>query len=272
MNIGIIISTYNSPKWLEKTLWGYCTQTRQADEIIIADDGSTEETKLLIDSFRCSLPIKHIWHEDNGFQKTVISNKAIAASESEYLIFTDQDCVPRYNFIETHEMYAERGYYLSGGAYRLSLKISEMITREDVTSGRAFKLSWFIKNGAPKKSKGIKFLFKPNGFFATLFNNITTHTPTWRGGNSSAWRDDIILVNGYNNDIGYGDEDTELGQRLLNNGIRPKQICYSALTIHLKHNRPYRDLEMTRKNKEYVKEVKKVGLKETPNGIKELDF
>ncbi|MCI6200920.1 MAG: glycosyltransferase, partial [Paraprevotella sp.] len=43
MTIGVIISTYNNPRWLEKTLWGYMAQTRKADEIIIADDGSKDD-------------------------------------------------------------------------------------------------------------------------------------------------------------------------------------------------------------------------------------
>ena len=33
MTIGVVISTYNNPRWLEKTLWGYLCQTRKADEI-----------------------------------------------------------------------------------------------------------------------------------------------------------------------------------------------------------------------------------------------
>jgi glycosyltransferase involved in cell wall biosynthesis len=65
-SIGIVISTYNNPAWLEKTLWGYLFQTRPADEIIIADDGSDDRTRTLIDSFRDRLPIKHVWHEDQG--------------------------------------------------------------------------------------------------------------------------------------------------------------------------------------------------------------
>lgn len=51
MKIGVIISTYNNPAWLEKTLWGYMCQKRMADEIIIADDGSTSETRKLINTF-----------------------------------------------------------------------------------------------------------------------------------------------------------------------------------------------------------------------------
>ena len=95
MTIGVIISTYNNPAWLEKTLWGYLCQDRMADEIIIADDGSGEETRMLIERYKKLLPIKHVWHEDDGFRKTVILNKAIVAATADYLVFTDQDCVPK---------------------------------------------------------------------------------------------------------------------------------------------------------------------------------
>ena len=82
-SIGVIISTYNNPAWLEKVLWGYLFQTHPADEIVIADDGSKEDTRRLIESFKDKLPIKHVWHEDNGFQKSRILNSAILASESD---------------------------------------------------------------------------------------------------------------------------------------------------------------------------------------------
>ena len=66
MTIGVIISTYNNPRWLEKTLWGYMAQTRKADEIIIADDGSKDDTRQLIERYSQFLPIKYVWHEDKG--------------------------------------------------------------------------------------------------------------------------------------------------------------------------------------------------------------
>lgn len=91
-----------------KSPLGLSFQTHPADEIVIADDGSKEDTRRLIESFKDKLPIKHVWHEDNGFQKSRILNSAILASESDYLIFTDQDCIPRKDFIATHAAYAER--------------------------------------------------------------------------------------------------------------------------------------------------------------------
>jgi len=89
--VGVVISTYNSPAWLEKVLWGYMYQTRPADEIVIADDGSRDETRLLIESFKGKLPINHVWQPDEGFQKSRILNKALVAATADYLIFTDHD-------------------------------------------------------------------------------------------------------------------------------------------------------------------------------------
>ena len=70
----VIISTYNQPLWLEKVLWGYEAQNCLDFEIIIADDGSGIETREVINTFKSKsqLKINHVWHEDNGFQKTKI--------------------------------------------------------------------------------------------------------------------------------------------------------------------------------------------------------
>ena len=83
-----------------------------------------------------------MWHEDNGFQKSRILNSAILASESDYLIFTDQDCIPRKDFIATHNAYAEKGYFLSGGYFKLPMDISRQLTYNDIESENAFSLSW----------------------------------------------------------------------------------------------------------------------------------
>ena len=139
--VGVVISTYNSPAWLEKVLWGYMYQTCPADEIVIADDGSREETRQLIDSFRDKLPINHVWHPDEGFQKSRILNKALVAATADYLIFTDQDCIPRKDFIETHVRYAKKGYMLSGGYFKLPMDISKLISHDDIKSERAFSYS-----------------------------------------------------------------------------------------------------------------------------------
>ena len=50
--ITVVLSTYNAPAWLEKSLWGYACQTFRNFEIVIADDGSGPETADLIERMR----------------------------------------------------------------------------------------------------------------------------------------------------------------------------------------------------------------------------
>lgn len=267
-SIGVIISTYNNPTWLEKTLWGYLYQTRMANEIIIADDGSKEETRTLIEQFKQKLPIKHIWHEDNGFQKSRILNSALIAAQSEYLIFTDQDCIPREDFIEIHEYYAEKGYMLSGGYFKLPMDISLKLTHEDIANSHAFSLSWLREQKLPCSFKCTKLM--RNQTLRNFMNFITPTGATWNGCNSSGWRSDMLRINGYNEEMHYGGQDREFGERLFNLGIRPKQIRYSAIVLHLDHKRPYKTKESLEKNKAIRRKTRQSGIIETPYGIKQL--
>jgi glycosyltransferase involved in cell wall biosynthesis len=131
---------------------GFSVQTFRNFEIIIADDGSREATKNLIDKLRTEIdiPIIHVWQEDNGFQKSQILNKAILKSTSEYLIFTDGDCIPRNDFVQNHLKQKEFGFFLSGGYFKLPIVISKLISENDIVSQNCFtimrlKKKW-IKN------------------------------------------------------------------------------------------------------------------------------
>ncbi len=266
--LGVIISTYNNPAWLEKTLWGYLNQTTPADEIIIADDGSRDNTRLLIESFKGKLPIKHIWHEDNGFQKSQILNKAIVASTADYLLFTDQDCIPRENFLETHIRFAEKGRFLSGGYFRLSMEVSKQITQDDVLSGKIFDVKWLKAQGMPRSIKNLKLT--RSKCIASLMNCITPAKSTWNGCNSSGWREDILRANGFNEEMQYGGQDREFGVRMINMGIKPKMIRYSAALIHLDHKRPYKTKESWNKNAAIRKNSRKNKITATPFGITKM--
>ncbi|MDR2065455.1 MAG: glycosyltransferase family 2 protein [Prevotellaceae bacterium] len=266
-SVGIIISTYNNPKWLEKTLWGYLNQTYSDFELIIADDGSGEETKNLIESYKKHYfpQLKHVWHEDKGFRKTRILNQAVIAANSEYLIFTDHDCIPRNDFIETHVRYAQEAYMLSGGYFRLPMSISTCITKEDVDSQKIFNISELKGRGLKNGWKSTKLV--RSAAFTSFMNFITPAKATWNGCNSSVWKKDVIAVNGFNENMRYGGEDREFGERLFNLGIKSKQIRYSAICLHLDHARPYKRPELIEQNKQIRKEVKKNKIIQTLHGI-----
>ena len=149
MKASVIISTYNSPDWLQKVLWGYETQSEPDFEIVIADDGSTSETADMIVAMQknSKLNIQHVWHKDAGFQKTKILNKAILASKTDYLIFTDGDCIPRQDFVKAHLDHRQQDVFLSGGHFPLSMEISHLVSKEDIFNQNCFDINWLKKKG-----------------------------------------------------------------------------------------------------------------------------
>uniref|UniRef100_UPI004048EAF4 glycosyltransferase family 2 protein n=1 Tax=Gelidibacter sp. TaxID=2018083 RepID=UPI004048EAF4 len=253
----VIISTYNQPKWLKNVLWSYELQTEPNFEIIIADDGSSSETKTVIDDFikHSKLKITHVWHKDNGFQKTVILNKAILASTTDYLIFTDGDCIARKDFVETHLKLRKKQSVLSGGYFKLSENISNIITKEEIQNQNCFDSKWLINKGLKKTFKNNKLTAK--GVKAWILNTFTTTKATFDGMNVSGWKNDILKVNGFDERMKYGGEDREIGERLMNNGIKFIQARYSLICMHLYHDRPYKNQTDLINNKEIRKLVSK---------------
>jgi GT2 family glycosyltransferase len=98
-------------------------------------------------------------------------------------------------------------------------------------------------------------------------NHITPTHATWNGMNSSGWRKDIVHLNGFDERMAYGGEDREFGERLCNAGIHPKQIRYSAITLHLDHKRPYANKCAWEKNNKIREETKKYHLVKTMFGL-----
>lgn len=249
LDTSIIISTYNSPAWLEKVLYGFNNQTYRMFEVVIADDGSTQETADVLASLQKEVffPIVHVWHEDDGFQKTKILNKAVEKCSTPYIIMTDGDCIPRKDFVEVHVKYRVVGHFLSGGYFKLPMNISEAITKDDIYTERCFDIKWLKKQGLKSSFKNSKLTAGP--IKSGILNAITTTTATWNGHNASGWKDEIVAVNGFDERMQYGGEDRELGERMMNNGIKGVQIRYSAITVHLDHPRGYVKEEMLVKNR-----------------------
>ncbi len=267
MRASVIMSTYNSEEWLEKVIWGFSVQTCRDFEIIIADDGSTSKTKELLERLQSQIeiPIVHVWQEDNGFQKSQILNKAIVASNSDYLIFTDGDCIPRKDFVETHLEYREKGYFLSGGYFMLPMNISQAITKDDILAQKCFNIKWLLSRGLKKSFKNNKLTV--SGFWAKLANSLTPTRASWNGHNASGWKEDLVFINGFNQEMQYGGQDRELGERLINKGLKSKQIRYSAIVVHLDHKRGYVNEETWKKNFAIRENTRKNKVVKTPVGI-----
>jgi glycosyltransferase involved in cell wall biosynthesis len=245
----VIFTTYNHPKWLEKTLWGFAAQSYRDFEIIVADDGSGPETRAVVESIssQIDIPIQHIWQEDEGFQKCRVMNKAIVASKGEYLIFTDGDCIPHPDFVRNHVELAGENTLLSGGYFKLPIEVSRDITKQDILDGNSTRPGWLLKHGVPFTPKIAKLFSHP--VIGAILDALTITRATWNGHSSSTWKKHILATNGFDERMQYGGQDREFGERLINMGIKPRQVRYRCSCVHLDHGRGYARPESISKNR-----------------------
>ena len=131
MRIAVIVTTYNRPDALAAVLAGYLTQTDKNFEVLIADDGSTADTAAVVQQFQAqaSFPVQHLWQRDDGFRAAAIRNRAIAATDAAYIVFTDGDCVPPPDFVACHRTLAEPGCFVSGNRLMLMRSFTEQVLR-----------------------------------------------------------------------------------------------------------------------------------------------
>lgn len=267
--ISVIISTYNSEAYLSKVLESYKHQDYNNFEVIVADDGSRETTKELIDSFKADYPVNlsHIWHEDKGYRRQELLNKCIVRTEHEYILMTDGDCIARPDFVSTHAKFAQKGYFLSGGYCKLDMPTSEAIALTDIENGNCFKPKWLKKKGVLGKKQELKLSVGDK--LANFLDVVTPTGATFNNCNSSAWKSDLIAINGYDERMQYGGPDRELGERLVNFNIKPKQIRYKAICLHLDHPRGYKTKESLDRNLVIRKATRDNKTIETSHGIKQ---
>lgn len=241
MKLSVIFSTYEQPAWLEKVLWGFATQTYTDFEVLIADDGSSEPTRAVIERVRAQVPypIEHLWQPHEGFGKCRILNKAIATSTGAYCFFTDGDCIPRADLLAVHAEHARPGHFISGGYLKLPMSTSELITREDILSGRATNYVWLRDHGVPWSRRLARLRWGPRA--AAALDAITPTGATFNGHNASVWRADLVAVNGFDERLEWGGLDREIGERLENAGISGRQFRHRALVVHLDHPRGYKN-------------------------------
>ncbi len=268
MRLSVILSTYNSPDWLEKSLWGYYAQSHRNFELLIADDGSHDDTRCRIDSLRSQtgMPVRHIWHEDQGFRKCTILNRAIEAATADYLVFSDGDCIPRWDFLETHARLARLGFFLSGGLFRLPMAVSRRIERDDIVSRRVTDLRWLRSAGVPWTPKLLKLA--GGAPWSHWLDRLTSTRATWNGHNSSGWKADLLAVNGFDERMEWGGEDRELGERLVHLGVRAVQVRYRAVCVHLDHDRGYVREDALARNHQIWAETRRTCSTWTESGIR----
>ncbi|MBI2227314.1 MAG: glycosyltransferase family 2 protein [Betaproteobacteria bacterium] len=235
MRIAVIVTTYNRPDALAAVLAGYAAQRDAGFELLVADDGSTGDTRRVVETFksRAAFPVAHIWHEDRGFRAAAIRNRALAATSAEYIVFSDGDCVPAQRFVAQHRMLAERAWFVAGNRILLSEDFTRRALRDMLPTHERGLGAWLAAWVRRDINRWLPLVTLGDGAFRKRAPQRWEGVKTC---NLAAWRDDLLRVNGLDESYsGWGLEDSDLVIRLLHAGVRHKSARFAAPVFHLWH-------------------------------------
>ena len=241
MKISLIVTTYNRPDALEAVVEGCFTQTDKDFEIIIADDGSTDETRECVARLkaRSPVPLQHVWQPDAGFRLAMARNRGIEAASGEYVVILDGDCVPQANFIAQHRKLARRGFMVTGSRILVGPEFTQRVLAEKLSLQSLGLADKFRLRAAGNVNKLLQLL-------VTLpdIGREKKHF-SWRrikGCNMAMWRSDLEMVNGFDESfLGWGHEDSDMVVRLFNAGVMRKDGAFATEVFHLWHQEAQRD-------------------------------
>lgn len=261
MKTSLLVSTYNRPAALKLCLQSVLAQTQLPDEIVIADDGSGAPTRAVVVAMQqqSKVPIVHVWHEDDGFRLAAIRNKALIASNGNYIIQVDGDLILHRHFVRDHVRFAKRGQWLKGNRAMLS----ESITNKLEHLGQEFPKHIFFQPGIVKRKTLL-----PLSFFIRPIAHLFPYKGVL-GGNMSYWREDAMKVNGFDEHFeGWGKEDDDFVHRLMRIGVKPAQLFFAAHCYHLHH--PEADRSKFRTNQKLLEKRDQLGAVLATKGIQQL--
>lgn len=235
MKAAVIVTTYNRPDALAAVLTGFLGQTTLDFELLVADDGSRDETRLLVNDFaaRAPFPLRHVWQPDLGFRAGAARNRAAAATLADYLIFVDGDCIPARDFVAQHCALAEAGYFLSGNRVLCSQTFTRTLLADRLAIQQWPAARWIWAWVRRDINRVLPMIRLPDSPLRRCKPRL------WKGVktcNLSLWRADFIAANGFDERYaGWGLEDSDLVIRLIHAGLRHKSARCAAPVFHLWH-------------------------------------
>lgn len=228
----VIIGTYNNLGILETTLAAFSVQSVRNFEIVVADDGSSQDYGPVLTTWASKFAhgIVHVTQEKRGFRKARVLNRAVIVSRFDPLIVTDMDCVPHADFVRNHLAYVKPGVVITGRRTHVERDVlpdAQVI----LSHGLGFTPLRLIKLRLTGNARIIEHGFVSLVLYESA--NLRLH-----GSNFSVYRQDILAVNGWNEEFeGWGDEDSDLGVRLQNNGVRIRNLRNKVIQFHVMHDK-----------------------------------
>jgi glycosyltransferase involved in cell wall biosynthesis len=236
MKISVIVTVYNRLEYLKNIIKSLKSQNKMPYELIIADDGSSENIFEYIENEfeECLFRIKHVYQRDIGFRLARSRNNGARESEGDYLVFLDQDCIIPKDFLEIVEGHARKGTFIPYKVIWSSEKEKHNIQKIIDTELDYNKI---ISQISIEKLKKLKKIYRQN-----LIKNFKYYLKLKDRGTNiigaafSMYKEDYVLVNGFNEEyINWGKEDDDISWRLYNAGVKSRPILLPKPIIHMYH-------------------------------------
>jgi glycosyltransferase involved in cell wall biosynthesis len=233
--ISVIVTTYEREDALGAVLRSLARQSDRNFEVVVADDGSGPSTAATIAQWqpRLRTPLRHVWHEHDGFRAGQIRNKAMLDCRGGYFVFLDGDCIVRPDFVAAHRRLAEVGWFISGNRALLARALTEAVLRHGLEPEWWGHRRWLTLWLDGEINRITPMLRLPLGPLRKL------RSKTWRGARScnlGAWRRDLDRIGGFDAAFsGWGREDSDLVVRLVRSGVRRKDGEFATGVLHLWH-------------------------------------
>ena len=101
--LSVVIPTFNRARLLSITLASLVIQRTDYDfEVIVADDGSSENIIALVREFESKLDLKYVRQQDKGYQLCAIRNLGLRASKYPFIAILDCDMAPDESWVESY--------------------------------------------------------------------------------------------------------------------------------------------------------------------------
>lgn len=236
MKISVIVPVYNRLEHLRALFLCLLRQKKQADELIITDDGSSQKVLDFIGDLipEAKFKVKHIYQEDKGFRKTRALNNAVRNSLGDLLIFCDQDLIFGEEYVETIAGNIKENIFLMGRAHTLKREEKDFVL-ENIEKINSYEE--IVKNLPDSYIPTIKKMLNEDKRRRLLKTfKLAKRGIKLVGMSYALMKNAYIKVNGYDeNYIGWGQEDDDFGNRLTVAGINGKELVTKNIQLHLWH-------------------------------------
>ena len=233
--ITAIVTVYNRFEYVRNMIISLKKQTKQIDELILADDGSKEELFPVIEDLLtdCNFTIKHVIQEDLAFRLSRSRNNGVRVSSGDFLIFMDQDLIFPNDFIEKVYNARQKNKMLISVAIYSSEDEKNKIEAKIENDSYENIFKYISKDKIDKAEKKIR-KHKLNNILYAL--KLRTRGMKMKGYFFALYKEDFIKLNGFDEKyIGWGEEDDDFCNRFYKMGGTLKCIEPSNFLIHMYH-------------------------------------